>query len=153
MTDTEARTIGPAQLHGKPYALFFGFTFCPDVCPMTLSVLAEQMEALGDDADSLQIMFVTVDPARDTPEVLREYLDWFGPNIIGLYGTEDETAATARAFRATYAKVPLDDGFYTMDHTAALYLMDAEGRFFDKLDYRAAPEVHADAFRRLLAAP
>lgn len=152
MTDTDGHRVGPDELRGTPYVLFFGYTFCPDVCPMTLSILAQQIDALGPRAEALRVVFVTVDPARDTAEHLGTYLDWIGPNVIGLRGTEEETAATARAFRATYAKVPLVGDEYLMDHTAALYLMDANGVFFDKLDYRAAPEVHADALHRLLGA-
>ncbi|MDH2328986.1 SCO family protein [Cereibacter sp. SYSU M97828] len=152
MTSTDGERIGPDQLRGKPYVLFFGYTFCPDVCPMTLSVLAERLDALGPRAEDLRIVFVTVDPERDTADYLGEYLDWVGPEVIGLRGTAEETAATARAFRATYAKVPLAGGEYLMDHTAALYLMDANGGFAGKLDYRAAPEVHANALDRLLRA-
>lgn len=152
MTATDGRHIGPDELRGRPYVLFFGYTFCPDVCPMTLSVLAERIDALGPRADDLQVVFVTVDPERDTAAHLAEYLDWVGPNVIGLRGTEAQTAATARAFRATYDKVPLEGGQYLMDHTAALYLMDASGAFFDKLDCRADPDVQAAALERLLQA-
>lgn len=147
---TDGRRIGPSELAGRPYLLFFGFTHCPDICPTALAEIASRIDELGPDADPLQVVFVTVDPTRDTPEVLGEYLAWFDPRIIGLSGSEEETAATARAFRATYRKVPQGDGAYTMDHTAALYLMDADGVFFDRIDYRAAPEAQLAALRRLL---
>lgn len=151
LTATDGRRIDPDALRGAPYVLFFGFTHCPDVCPLTLAVLIERLEELGPEADDLGIVFVTVDPARDTAEHLAEYLGWFDHRIIGLRGAEAETAATARAFRATYRKVPLEGGDYSMDHTAALYLMDANGEFFGRLDYRDAPARQIETLRNLLA--
>jgi len=150
LTSTDGRRIGPEQLRGKPYLLFFGFTHCPEVCPVTLSELSMRLEELGPDSDRLVPIFVTVDPARDTPEFLREYLGFFDTRIIGLAGTEAETQTAARSFRATYRKVPLKDGGYTMDHTAVTYLMDAQGRFFDRIDYRDDPATQLRALKRLL---
>lgn len=151
LTATDGRRIGPEDLRGRPYLLFFGFTHCPEICPMALSEISLRLEDLGADADRLVPIFVTVDPARDTPDDLRDYLEWFDPRILGLWGTEQETRAAARAFRATYRKVPLEGGDYTMDHTAAIWLMDAEGGFFGHIDYRDDPAAQLDALRALLA--
>lgn len=151
LTATDGRRIGPDDLRGKPYVLFFGFTHCPEVCPMALSEISLRLEDLGPDADRLIPVFVTVDPVRDTPEHLRRYLEWFDPRILGLLGTEAEIETTARVFRATYRKVPLADGGYTMDHSAAIWLMDAGGVFFGHIDYRDDPEVQLQALRALLA--
>lgn len=152
LTATDGRRIGPEELRGRPYLLFFGFTHCPEICPMALSEISLRLEDLGPDADRLTPIFVTVDPARDTPEHLRDYLGWFDPRILGLSGTDQETATAARTFRATYRKVRLADGGYTMDHTAAIYLMDAEGGFFGHIDYRDDPEMQLAELRHLLAA-
>lgn len=140
-----------ADLKGKPYALFFGFTHCPEVCPTTLFELTGALATLGADADKLAAFFVTVDPERDTQEHLASYLGAFDDRIIGLRGTDEETAAIARSFKATYRKIPLDGGDYTMDHTAVIYLMDREGRFFDKIDYREDHKSQLEKLRRLLA--
>lgn len=153
LTATDGRRVGAEDLLGQPYMLFFGFTHCPEVCPTALAEISARLEDLGKDADRLIPVFVTVDPERDTAEYLAEYLGWFDPRIIGLRGTEAETEATARAFRATYRKVPLDGGGYTMDHTAVIYLMDADGVFFDRIDYRDSPQTQLQALRALLATP
>ncbi len=151
LTATDGRRIGPDELRGRPYLLFFGFTHCPEICPMALSEISLRLADLGPDGDRLVPVFVTVDPARDTAQHLRDYLEWFDPRILGLTGTEDEIQTAARAFRATYHKVPLADGGYTMDHTAAIMLMDAEGGFFGHLDYRDDPAAQLGALRALLA--
>lgn len=149
---TDGRRIDPQALAGRPYLLFFGFTNCPEVCPTALAELALRLDELGDEATRLNVIFVTVDPARDTLAHLAEYLGWFHPRILGLSGSAAETEAAARAFRATYRQVPVAGGDYTMDHTAAIYLMDGHGQLFDRIDYRAAPEVQRAAIRRLLDA-
>lgn len=151
LTATDGRLIGPAELRGRPYLLFFGFTHCPEICPMALSEISLRLQDLGRDGDKLLPVFVTVDPARDTVQHLRDYLEWFDPRILGLTGTEDQIQTAARAFRATYRKVPLRDGGYTMDHTAAIMLMDAEGNFFGHIDYRDDPAAQLGALRALLA--
>lgn len=145
--------FGSADLAGRPYALFFGFTQCPEVCPMTLAALSAAFEDLGPAARDLAAVFVTVDPDRDSPAWLSDYLRAFDPRIIGLSGTAEETLAIAQAFRATYRKVPLGDtGDYSMDHTAVVYLMGRDGRFVDVVAYGAPAEDLAAALRRLVEA-
>ncbi|MEZ2410380.1 SCO family protein [Bosea sp. RCC_152_1] len=147
----EGRRVGSRELLGRPYAIFFGFTHCPDVCPTALFELGLVLKDLGDAADALAPLFVTVDPARDTQEQLALYLSSFDPRIIGLTGTEDEILVAMRAFKVVARKVPLAAGDYTMEHTALMFLMDRRGRFFDKLDYRDEHAKQVAALRRLLA--
>jgi protein SCO1/2 len=129
MTEMTGRPVTEADLRGRPTALFFGFTRCPATCPVTLQVLTNVLGRMGTDADRLNVVFVTVDPERDTPEAMRDYLGSFDPRIRGFRGTEAELAAMAQAFKIQYRRVPLDGGDYTMDHTAAVLLIDARGRF------------------------
>ncbi len=129
MTEMTGRPVTEADLRGRPTALFFGFTRCPATCPVTLQVLTTVLGRMGADADRLNVVFVTVDPARDTPESMRDYLASFDPHIRGFRGTEAQTAAMAAAFKVQYRRVPLEGDDYTMDHTAAVILIDARGRF------------------------
>lgn len=129
MEDATGKPVTQADLLGKPSALFFGFTMCPDTCPTTLTTLTEIMNAMGRQADRLNVVFVTVDPQRDTPEVLREYLSSFDPRIRGFTGTQDQVAAMARAYRVHYRRVPLAGNDYTMDHSTAVLTFDRAGRF------------------------
>jgi protein SCO1 len=108
--------------------VFFGYTFCPSVCPTTLYQLSNRLKELGREADHLNVLFITVDPDRDTPERLSLYLSSFDPHITGLSGSEKNIKAAMAAYRATARKVPTPDDGYTMDHTALVYLMDSEGR-------------------------
>ncbi|MGQ4273884.1 SCO family protein [Terrihabitans sp. B22-R8] len=153
LTDHRGQRISDADLKGRPYALFFGFTHCPDVCPTALFELSLILKELGDEANDLRILFVSVDPERDTEQVLANYVAAFDPRITGLRGTPEETAAIARAFKAVYRRVPLDSESYTMDHTALVYLMDRRGQFFDSVDYRADQATQIARFRRLIASP
>ncbi|WP_245443790.1 SCO family protein [Mesorhizobium sp. DCY119] len=152
LTTQHGTQLSDADLKGKPYIVFFGFTHCPEVCPTTLFELTGALAALGPDADLLTPLFVTVDPERDTQEYLASYLGAFDSRIIGLSGSAEETAAIARSFKATYRKVPLGGDDYTMDHTAIIYLIDREGQFFDKIDYREDFAVQIEKLRRLVAA-
>ena len=124
-----------ADMGGKPYAIFFGFTRCPNVCPTTLSDLTLDLGDLGPLADKLQVIFVSVDPDRDTPATMKEYLSAFDPRILGLTGTPDEIAAIAKDYRVFYRKVPTDGGDYTMDHTASVYLMNGKGHLVGTLAF------------------
>ena len=118
-----------ADFKGKVVVVFFGYTQCPDVCPTTMVELAAVRKALGADGNRVQGVFVTVDPERDTPEVLKAYIDNFGADFVGLRGTPDETKEVARQFKVYYAKVPgKAEGTYTMDHTAASFIFDPQGR-------------------------
>ena len=133
---------------GAPYLIFFGFTHCPDVCPTALAQISEVLAAAGPEATSLKVLFVSVDPARDTPEILKSYLGSFDPRIIGLSGGEEETASVIKAFKAYAKKVPLKDGDYTMDHSTLVYLMDKRGRFVGSLNLDRPP---AEAAKEWLA--
>lgn len=122
----KARTL--ADFKGKVVFLFFGFTQCPDVCPNTMSELAAVLQGLGPDADKVQVLFVTVDPERDTRELLAQYVPAFHPSFLGLYGDAAATAATGKEFKVFYAKVPGTGENYSMDHTAASYVFDRNGK-------------------------
>jgi protein SCO1 len=140
LTDQEGKPISDTDLRGKPFLMFFGFTHCPDVCPTALFEASELLRALGPDAARTQVLFVSVDPERDTPAVLKDYLGSFDPQLRGVTGTPDEIAAVAKAFRVYYRKVPLEAGDYTMDHTAIVYLMDKQGKFVAPFNIKRAPE-------------
>lgn len=129
LPDIEGRPRSIAEFKGKVVVVFFGFTHCPDVCPTTLVELAAVKRALGADGERVQGIFVTVDPERDTAEVLRAYVSNFDPGFIALRGGLEETAAMAKQFKVFYAKVPgKTPGTYTMDHTAGSYIFDPQGR-------------------------
>ncbi|WP_046862918.1 SCO family protein [Microvirga massiliensis] len=136
---------------GKATAYFFGFTHCPDVCPTTLFEMTRHLEQLGPDADRLNVVFVTVDPERDTPELLRTYLESFDPRIVGLTGTPEEVAAMAKEFRVSYRKVPTENGEYTMDHTASVVVTDAQGAFVTLIDSHEDATMALTKLKRALA--
>jgi len=128
LTDAEGRTRTLADFGGKYVVVFFGFTQCPDVCPGTLAELAQVKKALGPDGDKVQGVFVTVDPDRDTAEVLKGYVTAFDPSFVALRGTPEQVAAVAKDFKVFYQKVPgKEPGSYTMDHTAGSYVFDTKG--------------------------
>jgi protein SCO1 len=129
LPDVQGQLRTLADFKGKVTVVFFGFTQCPDVCPSTLVELAQIKKSLGADGERLQAVFITVDPERDTPEVLKAYMAGFDPNFVALRGTPEQTLATAKAFKAYFGKVPgKTEGSYTMDHTAASYVFDTQGR-------------------------
>jgi protein SCO1/2 len=137
LTGTDGNRFSSASLAGKPYAIFFGFTNCPDICPTTLLEMTNHLKALGDKADGFNVLFVSVDPERDTPEHLKLYLSAFDPRIIGLTGTNDEVAKIAKSYRVFYEKVPSKDGTdYTVNHTASVYLMDKTGNLVSTLSFQ-----------------
>ncbi len=140
-----------ADFRGKAVVLFFGYTQCPDVCPTTLSTLAQAMKLLGADADRVQVLFVTIDPARDTPALLAQYVPAFDPRFLGLWGDAEATARTAKEFKILYEKVPgATPGSYTMDHSAGTYVFDPLGRLRLYVAYGQGPEVYAHDLRMLL---
>ncbi|MCA3646160.1 MAG: SCO family protein [Methylobacterium sp.] len=150
LADHDGQIVTDAFLRGKPYALFFGFTHCPDVCPTSMLEITNDLNALGNAAKDFRVYFVTVDPARDTAALLKEYTGSFDSRIIGLVPKDDaELANIARLYRAIYRKVDTPSG-YTMDHTASIYLMDAQGQFFGTLDSRETPGVRQAKLKRLL---
>ncbi|MGR3837896.1 MAG: SCO family protein [Cognatishimia sp.] len=134
LTDHTGRKVVPQNWVGRPTLVFFGFTYCPDVCPTTLMDISGWLEALGDEASQLQAVFVTVDPGRDTIEVIAEYMSNFHPNIIGYVGTSDELSKAAKSFRVIYEKLPTE-GQYTMNHTASIFIYNSDGKFISTIDY------------------
>jgi len=142
-----------ADFRGKAVVMFFGYTQCPDVCPTTLAALADAMKQLGADADRVQVLFVTIDPERDTPALLSQYVPAFDPRFLGLYGDADATARTAKEFKAIYQKVPGPaPGSYTMDHSAGTYIFDPQGRLRLYVSNGQGPEVFAHDLRELVRA-
>jgi protein SCO1 len=129
LTAADDRAVTEQSYRGKWLMVYFGYTFCPDICPTTMLEIAGALEALGPRADAVQGVFVTVDPDRDTPEVLGDYLKSFDPRLIGLTGTRAQISAAAKSFRVFYERQDRDDGTYSYDHSAFIYLVDAEGRF------------------------
>jgi protein SCO1 len=150
LIDQNGQPFSDQDLKGKSFLVFFGFTHCPDVCPTTLFELSEVMRHLGKDADRTAALFITVDPERDTPQALKDYMSSFDPHLRGLTGDRDAVAAVAKAYRVFYRKVPLEGGDYTMDHTAIVYLMDKEGRFVSPFNMRRTAEAEADDLRKHL---
>jgi protein SCO1/2 len=150
LTTHEGRPFSSSSLQGRPYVLFFGFTNCPDVCPTTLLEMSNHLAALGRAADRLAVLFVTVDPERDTAEHLQAYLAPFDRRITGLTGNPAEIASVAHAYRAFYEKVPTSSG-YTMNHTATLFLVDASGALAGTTNHQEAEAVQREKLRRLLA--
>ncbi|MDE2598275.1 MAG: SCO family protein [Rhodocyclaceae bacterium] len=152
LTDHNGKPRTLADFRGKVVVLFFGYTQCPDICPTTLGASAAAMKLLGDDADKVQVLFVTLDPARDTPAVLSRYAPAFNPSFLGLYGNEAETAAAAKEFKVFFQKQPgSTPETYTIDHTAASYAIDPQGRLRLYIKHGETPEQIAADIKLLLA--
>lgn len=152
LPDTDGRMRTLADFGGKVTVVFFGFTHCPDVCPTTLAELAQIKRALGKDGDRLQGVLVTVDPERDTAEVLKPYVAAFDPSFVALRGSLEQTRATAQEFKVFYAKVPSKDGkSYSMDHTAGSYVFDPQGRVRLFTRYGSGTKPLLEDIKRLLA--
>lgn len=152
LVNQDGQTVDQTMLNGKWTLVFFGFTYCPDYCPTTLTGLAATKAQMGDKAKDLQIAFVTVDPERDTPKALKDYLssDGFPEGVVGLTGTPDQIATVAREYRAFYKKVGEGEG-YTMNHTLTVYLMGPDGKFRAPLAYDLGPEKSAQLIERVMA--
>jgi protein SCO1/2 len=152
LTDPAGKTRTLADFRGKVVAIFFGYTQCPDVCPTTLADLAGAMQLLGPDAARVQVLFVTIDPERDTPPLLAQYVPAFNPSFLGLYGDAAATAAVAKEFKVLYQKQPgATPGSYTMDHSAGTFVYDAQGRPRVYISYGQKAAVYAHDIRQLLA--
>lgn len=150
LTSQDGKTVTERDFRGAPHLVFFGFTHCPDVCPTTLYEASQVLKAAGDKGGRLRALFITVDPERDTPEALKNYLGSFDDRIVGLTGDLGAIEATEKAFRAYARKVPLKDGDYTMEHTALVYLMDKNGRFVGGFNLSRPPaEAAAELLRHL----
>jgi protein SCO1 len=150
LTDQSGKAVTDADMKGKPFLVFFGFTHCPDICPTTLFDMSQLMKELGPDADRTGALFITVDPDRDTPKVMKDYLSNFDPHVRGLTGDPAAINAAIRAYRVYAKKVPLENGDYTMDHTALVYLMDKNGHFVAPFDVSRTPAAEAADLRRFL---
>jgi protein SCO1/2 len=150
LTDQTGRAVTEAEFKGRAFLVFFGFTHCPDICPTTLFEISEVLTRLGPDAEKVAALFITVDPERDTPAKLKDYISSFHPRIFGLTGTPAEVEAVLKEYRVYAKKVPLEGSGYTMDHSAVVYLMDKQGRFVAPFNLkRSADEAAADLRRRL----
>jgi protein SCO1/2 len=150
LTDHNGKPITDQDMKGKPFLVFFGFTHCPDVCPTTLFEVSEIFRALGPEGKDARALFITVDPERDKPALLKDYLSSFDPRIIGVTGDEASIAAVEKAYRVYAKKVPTDGGGYTMDHTAVVYLMNKDGRFVTPFNMKRRPEEAAADLKRYL---
>ena len=151
LPDVDGRTRTLSEFAGKVVVVFFGFTQCPDVCPGTLAELAAVKKSLGADGDRVQGVFITIDPERDTAQVLKGYVNAFDPSFVALRGSLEQTAATAKDFKVFYQKVPgKADGAYTMDHTAGSYVFDTHGQVRLFTRYGTGPQALTDDIRQLL---
>lgn len=149
LKDVHGQPRSLADYRGKVVSLFFGYTQCPDVCPTNLLGMAQVMKLLGPDADRVQVLFATIDPERDTPELLAQYVPAFDPRFVGLYGTAEETRQVAQEFKVLYQKQG-SGPHYTVDHTTGTYVFDPEGRLRLYVAHNTKPELIAEDIRRLL---
>jgi len=152
LVDETGKTVTDRTYRGKWLLIYFGYTYCPDVCPTTLNTLGLALRDLGPAADAIQPLFITVDPQRDTPETLAGYTDAFDPRLIGLTGTPEQIANAAKAYRVYYRKAGEGDD-YSVDHTSLIYVMDPEGRFVTFFGHDANAETMTAKLRQLLANP
>lgn len=150
LTDQNGKAVTDKSLKGKPTLIFFGYTHCPDVCPTSLFEISEVLRVMGKDADKVNAIFISVDPERDTPATMKDYLSSFDPHLQGLSGDPAETAKVVTSYRVYAKKVPTKDGDYTMDHTALIYLMDRDGRFVSPFNLKRTPEEAAADLRKYL---
>jgi protein SCO1 len=151
LTDHNGKPRTLAEFHGKAVAIFFGFTHCPDVCPTTLSDMRRVIDLLAKDSARLQVLFITVDPKRDTAELLRQYVPSFNPSFLGLRGDAEATAKVARDFKIIYRETPgKTHDSYTVDHTASTLIFDPQGRLRLFVPYGTEAEKIAADVRRLL---
>jgi protein SCO1/2 len=151
LTDQNGKTITEQDFQGRPFLVFFGYTHCPDVCPTTLYEMSEVLHALGKDAGRINALFITVDPDRDTPAVMKDYLSSFDPHLRGATGDQKDIDAVEKAYRVYAKKVPTGKGNdYSMDHTALVYLMDKQGRFVAPFKLDRKPEQAADDLRKYM---
>ncbi|WP_045364519.1 SCO family protein [Methyloceanibacter caenitepidi] len=148
----DGKTVTDKDFRGRYMLVFFGFTHCPDICPAELQVMSAALDELGDKADKVVPIFITVDPERDTPELVTAYVENFGPNFVGLTGSPEAIANAAKAYRVTYQKFQEEGAGdnYSVDHSALLYLMGPDGTFVTHFPYGTSPEKMAETLRRYL---
>jgi protein SCO1 len=152
LTAMDGTAVTEQTYRGKWLVVYFGYTFCPDICPTTMLEIAAALQALGPRADAVLGLFITVDPQRDTPAVLTEYLQSFDPRLVGLAGTRAQIAAAATAFHVIYERNDADDGTYSYDHSSFVYLLDRDGKFAKAIPSDAGSKLLMDAFSALIAA-
>ncbi|RYB07906.1 SCO family protein [Lichenibacterium ramalinae] len=133
LVDGDGRAVTQADVAGQPMLVFFGYTHCPDVCPTTLDAISQTLKALGPDG-KVRALFITLDPERDTPAVMKDYVSSFDPRILGLTGSQAAVDKVAREYRVYAKKVPTGDGGYSVDHTGVVYLMDRKGNFVESFN-------------------
>lgn len=146
---TDGQTFTAASLRGAPSLVFFGFTHCPDVCPMTLGAIDGWKQELGPLAEDLRVWFVSVDPERDTLDLMRDYVGWL-PGTVGVTGTPDELRKAVAAFKIYARKVPVEGGDYAMDHSAYVMLFDAKGAYNQIFSHTEDPDLVVERLRRFL---
>jgi protein SCO1 len=151
LVDQNGKPFGDTDLKGKWHLVFFGYTHCPDTCPTTLNELSLALDRLGKERDAVGIVFITVDPERDTPEILKSYVESFDAPIVALTGTADEVAQAAKDYRVYYARHPRGDGGYDMDHSAVIYVMDPQGRFTATFTPDSTADAIAARLQKLLS--
>jgi protein SCO1/2 len=151
LVDDHGQPITQAAFRGQPTLLYFGYTHCPEVCPTTLFELDGWLKELGPEAKDIKAYFITIDPERDTPEVMNNFLSNFSSRITGISGSPDKVWAMAKAFNIYFRKVKTDDGDYTMDHTASVILLDRKGGFAGTIAYGENPKAALAKLKRLEA--
>jgi protein SCO1 len=151
LVDQDGKTVTDADLKGKWSLIYFGYTHCPDACPTALNDIAIALDELGPKRSAVRPVFITVDPERDTSEVLKAYVTAFDAPILALTGTPEEVAQAAKGYRVYYAKHPEAGGDYSMDHSSVIYVMDPEGRFTASFTHQSSPEEIAERLKKLLA--
>ncbi len=150
LTDQNGETRSDKDFRGRWMLVYFGYTHCPDVCPLTLEEMADVMDRLGPEAARVAPIFISIDPARDTPKVMKAYVAAFGKNFVGLTGSEKEVAQAARQYRVYYKKRAVKTGGYGMDHSGEIYLMNPDGRFATVYEEEQGPDKIADDLRKRL---
>jgi protein SCO1/2 len=150
LVDQDGKAITDQDMKGRPFLVFFGYTHCPDICPTTLFELSEVLHAMGKDADRMHVLFITVDPDRDTPAVMKDYLSSFDPHLRGVTGDQKSIDVAEKEYRVYAKKVPIEHGDYSMDHTALIYLMDKQGHFVAPFNLKRKPAEAAADLRRYL---
>ena len=154
LTDAKGATVTDVNLKGRYSLIFFGFTHCPDICPLTLQLLTQAIEAAGPDGNAVQPVFISLDPERDTPEAMGAYVASFHPRFMALTGTPEQVKAAAQAYRVYYAKAPIkedgkDTGDYTITHSGYIFLMDRNGKYVTHFDKEATAEQITARLRQL----
>ena len=152
LVGADGKPVTDRDFRGRYMLIFFGFTHCPDICPAELQVIAQALEQLGDKAKTVVPIFITLDPERDTPEAMANYVKSFGPNFVGLTGSPEAIAAAAKAYRVAYSKVENKEsaGDYSVDHSALVYLMDPEGRYVTHFSYGLSADQMAEKLGKSL---